>query len=210
MHRPEYLGGGTAPIMLTPVPQTSATAGALATGRLSAAGIAMAKGHGFVKSFTEHCLILGLICVHADLNYQQGLARMFSRSTRLDMYWPALANIGEQCVYNREIFLQGSANPDQDAAAFGYQERYAEYRYKNSLITGKMRSTHSTPLDYWHLAQKFTGLPTLGPTFIQETPPVDRVVAVTTEPQFFGDFFFNFKCARPMPTYSVPGLVDHF
>ncbi|QXP08286.1 MAG: major capsid protein [Arizlama microvirus] len=210
VHRPEYLGGGTAPIMLTPVPQTSATAGALATGRLSAAGITMAKGHGFVKSFTEHCLIIGMVCVHADLTYQQGLPRMFSRSTRLDMYWPALANVGEQAVLNKEIYCQGSANVAQDAAAFGYQERYAEYRYKNSLITGKMRSTHATPLDYWHLSQKFLALPTLGTTFIQETPPVDRVVAVTTEPQFFGDFYFNLKCARPMPTYSVPGLVDHF
>ena len=135
---------------------------------------------------------------------------MFSRSTRLDMYWPALANIGEQAVLNQEIYCQGSANPTQDAATFGYQERYAEYRYKPSMITGKMRSQYSTPLDMWHLAQKFTALPTLGTTFIQENPPVDRVVAVNTEPQFFFDGYFDLKCARPMPTYSVPGLVDHF
>jgi len=210
LQRPEYLGGGTSPIMLTPVPQTSATAGALATGRLSAAGIVMARGHGFTKSFSEHCLLLGMVCVYADLHYQAGLDRMFSRSTRLDMYWPALANIGEQAVLNKEIYLQGSAQTAQDAAAFGYQERFAEYRYKNSNITGKMRSSYATPLDYWHLAQKFTSLPTLGSTFIAEAPPVDRVVAVTTEPQLFGDFFFDLKCARPMPTYSVPGLIDHF
>ena len=135
---------------------------------------------------------------------------MFSRSTRLDMYWPALANIGEQAVLNKEIYCQGSANAAQDALTFGYQERFAEYRYKPSCITGKMRSHYSTPLDYWHLSQKFTGLPTLGSTFIQETPPIDRVVAVNTEPQFFFDAFFDLKCARPMPTYSVPGLIDHF
>nr|WAE43788.1 MAG: major capsid protein [Microviridae sp.] len=207
--RPEYLGGSTTPIMLTPVPQTSVTAGALATGRLSAAGISQSRA-GFVKSFSEHCLIIGLVCAYADLNYQAGLNRMWSRSTRLDHYWPALANIGEQAVLNKEIYCQGSANPTQDAAAFGYQERFAEYRYKPSLITGKMRSQTATPLDYWHLAQKFTALPTLGTTFIQETPPVDRVVAVNTEPQFFFDSYFDLKCARPMPTYSVPGLIDHF
>lgn len=210
LQRPEYLGGGTSPIMLTPIPQTSVTSGASATGRLSAAGIHAQKGQGFVKSFSEHCLLIGLVCVYADLTYQTGLNRMFSRSTRLDMYWPALANIGEQAVLNKEIYCQGSANAAQDAAAFGYQERFAEYRYKPSNITGKMRSHYSTPLDYWHLSQKFTGLPTLGTTFIQETPPVDRVVAVNTEPQFFFDAFFDLKCARPMPTYSVPGLIDHF
>lgn len=210
LQRPEYLGGGTSPIMLTPIPQTSVTSGSSATGRLSAAGIHAQKGQGFVKSFSEHCLILGMVCVYADLTYQTGLDRMFSRSTRLDMYWPALANIGEQAVLNKEIYCQGSANAAQDAATFGYQERFAEYRYKNSKITGKMRSHYGTPLDYWHLSQKFTGLPTLGATFIQETPPVDRVVAVNTEPQFFFDAFFDLKCARPMPTYSVPGLVDHF
>nr|QJB19206.1 MAG: major capsid protein [Microvirus sp.] len=210
LQRPEYLGGGTTPIMLTPVPQTSATAGALATGRLAAAGVSVSRGQGFVKSFSEHCIIIGMVCVTADLNYQQGLDRKWTRSTRLDMYWPALANIGEQAVLNKEIYLQGSANAAQDAAAFGYQERFAEYRYKNSQITGKMRSTFATPLDYWHLAQKFTGLPTLGNTFITEAPPIDRVVAVNSEPQFFFDSFFDLKCARPMPTYSVPGLIDHF
>jgi len=210
LQRPEYLGGGTTPIMLTPVPQTSATAGSLATGRLAAAGVSVSRGQGFVKSFSEHCVIIGMVCVTADLNYQQGLDRKWTRSTRLDMYWPALANIGEQAILNKEIYLQGSANAAQDAAAFGYQERFAEYRYKNSQITGKMRSTFATPLDYWHLAQKFTGLPTLGDTFITENPPIDRVVAVNTEPQFFFDSFFDLKCARPMPTYSVPGLIDHF
>lgn len=210
LQRPEYLGGGTVPILLTPVPQTSVTSGASATGRLSAAGVVTASGHGFVKSFTEHCLLIGMVCVTADLTYQQGLDRKWSRLTRLDHYWPALANIGEQAVLTKEIYLQGSAGVADDASVFGYQERFAEYRYANSHITGKMRSTHATPLDYWHLAQKFTSKPTLGPTFIQEAPPIDRVVAVNTEPQFFFDAYFNLKCARPMPTYSVPGLIDHF
>ncbi|QXP08427.1 MAG: major capsid protein [Arizlama microvirus] len=210
LQRPEYLGGGVSPIMLTPVPQTSATAGALATGRLSATGTVAASGHGFVKSFTEHCLIIGMVCVYADLTYQQGLDRKWSRLTRLDHYWPALSNIGEQAVLLKELYLQGSANTAEDASAFGYQERYAEYRYANSHITGKMRSTYATPLDYWHLSQKFTSKPTLGSTFIQEAPPVDRVVAVNTEPQFFFDAYIDLKCARPMPTYSVPGLIDHF
>lgn len=195
--------------MLTPIPQTSSTAGALAQGRLSAAGISQSRS-GFVKSFSEHCLLIGLVCVYADLNYQQGLDKKWSRLTRLDHYWPALCNLGEGAVLNKEIYCQGSANAAQDAAAFGYQERWAEYRYANSHITGKLRSQHATPLDYWHLAQKFTGLPTLGNTFIQEAPPIDRVVAVNTEPQFFFDAFFDLKCARPMATYSVPGLIDHF
>lgn len=210
LQRPEYLGGGVSPVMLTPVPQTSVTSGSSATGRLSAAGVSVAHGQGFVKSFSEHCLLIGLVCVYADLNYQQGLNRMFSRSTRLDMYWPALANIGEQAVLNKEIYCQGSANAAQDAATFGYQERFAEYRYKPSQITGKLRSSYATPLDMWHLAQKFTSLPTLGATFIQETPPIDRVQAVNTEPQFVFDAYFDLKCARPMPTYAVPGLIDHF
>jgi len=210
LQRPEYLGGGTSPIMLTPVPQTSVTSGANATGRLAAAGIHQQSGQGFVKSFTEHGIILGMVCVHADLNYQQGLHKRYSRSTRLDMYWPALANLGEDSIKNKEIFLQGSADAAADALPFGYQERWAEYRYGVSSITGKMRSTYSTPLDYWHLAQKFTTLPTLGSTFISEAPPLDRVVAVSTEPQLFFDAYFNLKCARPMPTYSVPGLIDHF
>lgn len=210
VQRVEYLGGAKTPVIIQPVAQTSATAGSNALGRLAAVGTATNSGAGFVKSFAEHTLILGLACVTADLNYQQGLERMFSRSTRLDMYWPTLAHLGEQAILNKEIYLQGSANAAADAATFGFQERYAEYRYKPSRISGKMRSTYATPLDAWHLAQKFTALPTLGSTFITEAPPVDRVVAVNTEPQFLADFYFDLKCARPMPMYSVPGLMDHF
>ena len=144
------------------------------------------------------------------------MPRMFSRKTRFDFYWPALAHLSEQAVYNKEIYCQGASvdsNADgipDDDDVFGYQERWAEYRYKPSQITGKFRSTYSTPLDFWHLAQKFTSKPTLGDTFIKETPPIDRVVAVTTEPQIIFDSFIEMKCVRPMPVYSVPGLVDHF
>jgi len=172
------------------------------------------NGNGFVKSFTEHCLIIGLCNVRADLNYQQGLNRMFSRQTRWDFYWPALAHIGEQAVLNKEIYAQGSDVLDDgkivDDLVFGYQERYAEYRYKPSIITGKFRSTYAQSLDIWHLAQEFETLPALDDSFIQDNPPVDRVIAVTGEPQLLLDCYFNFKCARPMPVYSVPGLIDHF
>ena len=210
LQRPEYLGGGSTPININPIAQTSGTSATGTTtplGNLAAMGTMRAKGHGFVKSFTEHGYIIGLCMVRADLSYQQGLDRMWTRSTRFDYYWPALSHIGEQAVLNQEIYCDGSAN---DTNVFGYQERYAEYRYKPSLITGQFRSTSATPLDYWHLAQKFTTLPALNSTFIVENPPISRVVAVTTEPQFLLDTYFALKCARPMPVYGVPGLIDHF
>jgi hypothetical protein len=168
------------------------------------------NGAGFTKSFTEHGVILGFISARADLNYQQGINRMWTRSTRWDFYWPALSHIGEQAVLNKEIYAQGTAAPTVDAAVFGYQERFAEYRYKPSVITGQFRSNYAQTLDTWHLAQKFTSLPVLGDTFIQENPPVARVIAVPSEPQFLYDSFVKLRCARPMPVYSVPGLIDHF
>jgi len=194
---------------MTPIPQTSVTA-ATPLGYLGATGTFSGSGIGFTKSFTEHCLLIGLVSIRADLNYQQGLNRMFSRHTRYDFYWPALSHIGEQAVLNKEIYAQGTGNLTADAAAFGYQERYAEYRYKPSVITGKFRSTASGTLDLWHLAQKYTSLPALDSTFIVENPPISRIQAVNTEPQFLFDAYFNLKTARPMPTYSVPGLIDHF
>ena len=207
LQRPEYLGGGSTPVMISPVAQTSATSGSNALGDLGAYGVVAPKGHGFTYSATEHCLILGLVSVRADINYQQGLSRMWSRQTRLDFYWPALAHIGEQAVLNKEIFAQGTSADDE---VFGYQERFAEYRYKPSLITGLFRSDATGSLDSWHLAQDFATLPTLSSEFIVEDPPVSRVVAVDTEPDFILDCFFQYVCARPMPVYSVPGLVDHF
>ena len=174
---------------------------------------AMATYHvktGFVKSFTEHGFILGYISARADLNYQQGINKMWTRKTRYDFYWPALSHLGEQAILNKEIYAVGSANPTQDAAVFGYQERWAEYRYKPSLITGQFRSNFAQTLDTWHLAQNFGALPTLSDTFIQENPPVARVIAVEDAPQFLFDAYFHLRCARPMPLYSVPGFIDHF
>lgn len=208
LQRVEYLGGGSTPLNINPVAQTSALASQpTPQGNLAAVGTMALHNNGFTKSFTEHGVILGLVCVRADLTYQNGLPRMFSRRTRFDFYWPALSHLGEQAVLNKEIYLDGSAN---DNLVFGYQERWAEYRYKPSQITGKFRSNDPQPLDMWHLAQKFTSLPGLNATFIQQSTPVDRVVAVPSEPDFLFDAYFDYVCARPMPTYSVPGLIDHF
>ena len=213
LQRPEYLGGGSTPVNVNPVAQTSATVQEqedTPQGNLAAFGTAMISNHGFTKSFTEHSIIIGLVSVRADLNYQQGLSRMFSRSTRWDFYWPALSHIGEQAVLNKEIFAQGSGGPTADDQVFGYQERFAEYRYKPSIITGQFRSNYAQSLDSWHLAQDFDNLPTLNASFIEDQPPVERVIAVPSEPHFLFDSYFSLKCARPMPVYSVPGLIDHF
>lgn len=210
LQRPEYLGGGSSPVNISPVPQTSPTGTYANTpqGNLAAFGTALLRKHGFTASFTEHCLIIGLVSVRADLTYQQGLNRMWSRKTRFDFYWPALSHIGEQAVLQKEIFADGvQAN---DEKIFGYQERYAEYRYKPSQITGLFRSTHPQSLDAWHLAQEFATAPVLSPEFIVEDPPVDRVIAVTDEPHFLFDGYIKMRCARPMPVYGVPGLIDHF
>ena len=209
LQRPEFLGGGSTPVNITPIAQTSETLATPNTpqGNLAAIGTATLHNHGFTKSFTEHCIIIGLASVRADLTYQQGVHRMFSRSTRYDFYWPSLSHIGEQSVLNQEIYFQGLA---ADTAVFGYQERFAEYRYKQSQITGLFRSNAAGSLDSWHLAQDFAALPTLDSAFIVENPPVDRVIAVATEPHFLFDSHFSMRCARPMPLYGVPGLIDHF
>jgi hypothetical protein len=207
LQRPEYLGGGKDRININPIAQTSSTDATTPQGNMSAFGTTGFAGHGFNKSFVEHSVIIGMACVFADLTYQQGLARHFSRRNRWDFYWPALAHIGEQAVLNKEIYAQGTADDD---GVFGYQERFAEYRYKPSMITGQMRSNYAQSLDNWHLGQDFTALPALNASFIEENPPVDRVLAVPTEPHILMDMYFDLKCARPMPTYSVPGLIDHF
>jgi len=208
-YRPEFLGGRSTPIMISEVEQTSATASQpTGLGNLGGMAKAASMGDGFIKSFVEHGIILGICSVRADLTYQQGLHKKFTRSTRYDFYMPALANLGEQAVLNQEIYLQGSANTAQDAAVFGYQERWSEYRYGANQITGKLRSTYATPLDMWHLAQKFTSLPTLGDTFIKEAVPVSRIIAVTSEPEFVLDAYIDVKAVRPMPVYSVPGLTS--
>lgn len=212
LQRPEYLGGSESPVIINPVVQNSATGATGAEtpqGNLAAYGLASSTSakHGFTKSFVEHGIIIGLLNVRADLTYQQGIPRMFSRRTRFDFYWPVLAHLGEQAILNKEIYAQGTP---ADNDVFGYQERYAEYRYFPSMITGKLRSTDPQSLDVWHLSQKFDSLPTLSAQFIEDNPPVSRILAVQNEPQFIIDSYIEMKCARPMPVYGVPGLVDHF
>lgn len=207
LQRPEYLGGGQSYVNIHQVEQNSASVAGSPQGSLAAYGTAVMSKHGFTKSFTEHGVLIGLVSVRADLTYQQGLDRMWSRRTRFDFYWPALAHLGEQAVLSREIFADGTAG---DTTIWGYQERYAEYRYKPSRITGIFRSNAVGTLDSWHLSQNFAARPLLNGTFIGEDPPIARVVAVTTEPQFIGDFHFRMRSARPMPVYGVPGLIDHF
>ncbi len=208
LQRSEYLGGGTTPIVVSPIAQNSATnAEPTPQGNLSGIGTASTSGQGFVKSFTEHYILLGVVSVRADLSYHQGLERMWSRDTRYDFYWPALAQIGEQAVLNQEIFTQGTSD---DADVFGYQERYAEYRYKPSRITGLFRSGVAGTLNIWHAAQEFGSLPTLNKTFIEEAPPMARIEAVPSEPDFLFDAYLNLTCARPLPIFGVPGMIDHF
>jgi len=206
LQRPEYLGGSSQRVGVTPVANTTGTIDA-PQGELSGIGTVGLDGRGFTSSFTEHGYILGFVCLRADLNYQQGLNKMWSRQTRFDFYYPALAHLGEQAVLNKEIYAQGTAADEQ---VFGYQERFAEYKYKPNLITGKFRSNDPQSLDIWHLAQDFSALPTLSEDFIVENPPIDRVIAVPTEPHLILDCYFDLDCVRPMPMYSVPGLVDHF
>jgi hypothetical protein len=213
LQRPEYLGGGSTPVSISSVAQTSATGltgGTSPLGNLSAIGHVTSVGHGFTQSFTEHGHIIGIANIRADLTYQQGLRKMWSRSTRYDFYFPVFAMLGEQAVLNREIYCDGSAN---DSNVFCYQERWAEYRHFPCLISGQFRSTYATPLDAWHLAQKFTSLPTLNSSFIQDTPPVSRIVSVgaaANGAQFIFDSVFSIRTVRPLPMYSVPGLIDHF
>lgn len=209
LQRPEYLGGGSSPININPVAQTSETATS-PQGNLAAFGTALASRHGFTQSFTEHGYIIGLANIRADLTYQQGIRKMWSRSTRYDFYFPVFAHLGEQAVLNKEIYFQGTSADDD---VFGYQERWAEYRYSPSQICGLFRSTATGTIDPWHLSQRFTALPTLNQTFIEENPPLSRVLAVGAEAdgqQLLFDGFFDMRVARPMPLFSVPGLIDHF
>lgn len=207
LQRPEYLGGGSVPINVNPIAQTSSTDATTPQGNLAAFGTQVARGIGFVKSFTEHGYVIGLASARADLTYQRGIDRMWSRQTRFDFYWPTLSHLGEQAVLSQEIYADGTSN---DNLVWGYQERYAEYRYKPSQILGTFMSNAIGTLDIWHLAQNFTSRPSLNASFIESNTPVARVIAVPTEPHFLWDGWFKLISARPMPTYSVPGLVDHF
>jgi hypothetical protein len=203
LQRPEYLGGGSSPVNISPVAQTSSTDATTPQGNLSAIGTTVLSGHSFTKSFTEHTIIIGMVSVRTDLTYQQGLNRMFSRETIYDYYWPTLSTIGEQAVKNKEIYAQGTA---ADETTFGYQERYAEYRYKPSSVTGKFRSNATGTLESWHYAQEYASLPLLGDSWIQVTDTnVQRTLAVASEPQFIFDSLFKLRCTRPMPVNSIPG-----
>lgn len=210
LQRAEYLGGGQTKINAHPVAQTAPTSGTQVPGSLSSFATASGTGIGFTKSFVEHGYVIGMACARADLTYQQGLNRMFFRSTRYDFFWPKLQELGEQTILNKEIYAVGTPNPTQDAAVFGYQERYAEYRYKPSEIRGEFRSTFATPLDYWHMAEKFTALPALNSTFIVQNTPISRALAVTDGPDLIADYWFNLKHARPMQVYSVPVKLGKF
>lgn len=210
LQRPEYLGGGSTPVLIKPIAATANIA-PYNVGDLGAMGIAAFRSHGFVKSFTEHCIIIGMVNVRADLTYQEGIERMWSRETRFDFYWPSLAHLGEQAVLNKEIYVDATTVGDTSFEdVFGYQERYAEYRYKPSRITGKFRSNDAASLDAWHLGIEFGAQPTLDDTFIEDNPPLDRVIGVPSEPHFIFDSYLNMECVRPMPVYSVPGHIDHF
>lgn len=206
--RPEYLGGGTTNVNFNSIAQTSATAATgTPIGNVSASATFATTNPGFVKSFTEHEIIIVLASARADLNYQEGLNKMWSYSTRYDFYWPSFAHLGEQAILNKEIYLQGTS---ADANVFGYQEQYAEMRYKNSLVTGLYRSNATGTLDIWHLAQDFSSLPVLDSTFIVETPPVSRILAVPSEPAFLLDTYMKYIHARPMPTYGTPSSIGRF
>lgn len=219
LQRSEYLGGGSTPMNVTPVHQSTdvqrtdagaAKAGSTWMGTLAGYGVAFATQHGFTKSFTEHGWIIGIVNVRADLTYAQGLERMWSRSTIYDLYWPSFAHLGEQAVLNKEIYL--ADNAAQNALPFGYQERYAEYRYKPSRVTGLMRPYVAGSIAIWNLSENFGALPTLGQTFIEDQTStiLDRILAVSSEPDIIMDSYIQLKCARPMPVYGVPGLIDHF
>lgn len=208
LQRPEFLGSFTKMVNVNPIAQTSATDDTSPQGNLSAYGVTAAKFHGFTKSFVEHGYIIGFVCARADLTYQQGINKMWLRSTVYDFYWPTFAHLGEQAIELREIYAQGS---EADTTVFGYQERYAEYRYKPSQITGKFRSSVTGGnLDVWHLSQFFNNAPTLNEEFIVENPPIERIIAVPSEPEFLLDIGFRYTTVRPMPMFGTPGLVDHF
>lgn len=208
LQRPEFLGSFTKMVNVNPIAQTSATDDTSPQGNLSAYGVTAAKFHGFTKSFVEHGYIFGFVCARADLTYQQGINKMWLRSTVYDFYWPTFAHLGEQAIELREIYAQGT---EDDTTVFGYQERYAEYRYKPSQITGKFRSSVTGgTLDKWHLSQFFTSAPTLNEEFVVENPPIERIIAVPSEPEFLLDIGFRYTTVRPMPMFGTPGLVDHF
>lgn len=213
LQRSEFLGSSSGPIRITAVQQTSPTSGTNALGRQSGYAIGANSDNGFTKSFVEHGWVIGIINVRADITYQQGIPREFLRSTRYDYYWPILAHLGEQAVLNKEIYYQNDGGTEDDLV-FGYQERYAEYRYKPSMVTGQLRSTATYPLDVWHLSEELSALPDLTDDFLYQNTPVSRVKALNPENYQYVDWLvdagFEIKHARVMPVYGIPGMIDHF
>lgn len=208
LQRAEYLGGGSSRINSHPVAQQSPTSGSNYFAQLGAFGTTSNDQHiGFSKSFVEHGWIIGLASARADISYQQGLERFWSRSTKYDFFWPKLQELGEQAVLNKEIYANGDAN---DVLVWGYQERYAEYRYKPSQIHGQFRSTYTTPLDMWHMAEEFGSLPSLNAAYIVSTTPITRALANSSAPHILLDAWFNYRHARPMQTYSTPASLGRF
>lgn len=209
-YRPLYLGGSSDPMNISVVAQTApASGGSTKLASLAGFGTAVLHDHGFTHSFTEHGYVLGLIVARADITYQQGLNRKWSRSTRYDYPWPVFAHLGEQAVRNKEIYCEGTGGTD-DANTFGYQEMYAENRYRPNILVGLFRSNATGSIDSWHLAQNFVSLPTLGDTFIKDNPPTTRVKATSTDPDFIMDMRISQTTVSCLPTYSVPGYIDHF
>lgn len=204
LQRSEYLGGGKSFINVSPVANTSDTANA-EQGELRGVGTGSLTGHGWAKSFTEHGYVIGMIRARADLTYFQGLPKLFSRSTRYDFYTPDLAHLGEQSVLNKELWVSNVPATDDDV--FGYQERWAEYRFKPSRIQGKMNPDATGALSQWHLAEDFGTLPALNQTFIEDNTPMSRVTTIDTEPDFIADIWFNYVQARPIPVHSIPSIL---
>lgn len=207
LQRPEYLGGGSSKINAHPVAQQAPTSGSNYFAQLGSFATSSGQGIGFSKSFVEHGYVIGLACARADITYQQGLNKLWDRQTRYDFFWPKLQELGEQAILNKEIYLDGSGN---DETVFGYQERYAEYRYKPSEIRGEFRSTYATSIDQWHMAEEFSALPALNATFIVQNTPITRALANSAAPHLLVDMWFNVKHARPMLTYSVPVTLGRF
>ena len=211
MQRPELLSSGRTKLQQHPVAQTSETTTDSPQANLAAYSTQFENSGriGFNKSFVEHGYVIGLIRARGDITYQQGLHKMWSRQTRFDFFWPKLQELGEQPVYTKEIYYEGTAIAD--STVFGYQERFAEYRYKPSEIRGQFRSTYAQSLDVWHLAQEFGSVPSLNSTFIQSSTPIERVLTVAAGyPHFLADFWFDLKHARPMVTYGVPATFGRF
>jgi len=204
---PEYLGGTRITINMSQVIQTSGTTAESPQGNTAAVSVTPYNGSMFTKSFEEHGFVIGVCCIRHDHTYQQGLERMWSRKTNLDFYYPVFANLGEQAILKKELYLTGTSTDEQ---AFGYQEAWAEYRMKPNRISGKFRSNATGTLDSWHYGDNYKDTPSLSQAWMKEgDSEIQRTLAVDNEPQFIMDTIIDNTSVRPMPMYSIPGLVDH-